>query len=189
MPNLTITARIQTTGSYLTFFPLEGLSVSACLPHIIWSLIIRTLHMMLSSTRPSRHQCCHRRLFSTRYVVHFPMLGPEHEDILYMGRFLKNNDPRLVRSADLSRIPELDLAAQLFAAILMLFVRRFRRPSYRPVRGIFFSFMASSAFYPFIYGCSIHDYARMDIEAGANRYLLTIITYLSAVTIYTMSRC
>ena len=28
----------------------------------------------------------------------------------------------------------------------------------------------------------------MNVEAGANRYLLTIVTYLAAVTIYAVSR-
>ncbi|KAL8897214.1 MAG: hypothetical protein Q9192_002693 [Flavoplaca navasiana] len=78
----------------------------------------------------------------------------------------------------------LDLMAQLFAATCVLFVPRFRQPSYRAIRGILFSFMASSAFYPIIYACLVHGYGQMNVEAGANRYLLTIITYLTAVTIY-----
>lgn len=47
--------------------------------------------------------------------------------------------------------------------------------------------MASSAFYPIIYACPVHGYGQMNVEAGANRYLLTIITYLTAVTIYAVS--
>ena len=66
----------------------------------------------------------------------------------------------------------------------MLFVPRFRQPSYRAIRGFLFSFMASSAFYPIIYACFVHGYRQMDLEAGANRYLLTFVTYLTAVTIY-----
>ena len=44
--------------------------------------------------------------------------------------------------------------------------------------------MSSSAFYPIIYACFVHGYGRMDVEAGATRYAMTIIVYLSAVTIY-----
>lgn len=44
-----------------------------------------------------------------------------------------------------------NLAAQLMAAIFVLFVRRFRQPEWRPLRGFLFSFMASSALYPIIY--------------------------------------
>ena len=47
--------------------------------------------------------------------------------------------------------------------------------------------MASSAFHPIIYACFVHDFQQMNIEAGANRYLLTIFTYLVAVTIYSVS--
>ena len=82
---------------------------------------------------------------------------------------------------------KLDLIAQFFAAIVVRFVPRFRRPSFRPIRGILFSFMASSAFYPIIYACFIHGYRTMDVEAGANRYVLAIVTYVTAVTIYAVS--
>lgn len=82
---------------------------------------------------------------------------------------------------------KLDLVAQVVAAICVLFVPRFRQPSYRAIRGLLFSFMASSAFYPIIYACFIHGYGQMDVEAGANRYLLTIVTYVTAVTIYAVS--
>ena len=70
----------------------------------------------------------------------------------------------------------------------MLFVRRLRKPAWRPVRGILFSFMASSAFYPIIYACFMHGYSQMDVEAGATRYAVTVLVYLSAVTIYGVSR-
>ena len=79
---------------------------------------------------------------------------------------------------------QVDLAAQSLAAIFVLFVPRVRRPAWRPVRGFLFSFMASSAFYPIICACFVHGYGRMDLEAGATRYALTVIVYLSAVTIY-----
>ena len=73
------------------------------------------------------------------------------------------------------------------AAIFVLFVRRFRKPAWRPFRGFLFSFMASSAFYPIIYGCFLNGYRQMDIEAGATSYALTILLYLTAVTIYSVS--
>ena len=69
----------------------------------------------------------------------------------------------------------------------MLFVPRVRKSAWRPVRGFLFSFMASSAFYPIIYACFVHGYGRMDLEAGATRYAMTIVVYLSAVTIYAVS--
>ena len=72
----------------------------------------------------------------------------------------------------------------MLAAIFVLFVPSFRQSSYRPFRGLLFSFMASSAFYPVICACFMFGYKQMNVEAGANRYLLTIITYLTAVTIY-----
>jgi adiponectin receptor len=79
---------------------------------------------------------------------------------------------------------QLDLAAQFVAIIFVLFVRRFRKPAWRPLRGFLFSFMASSAFYPIIYACYLHGYDQMNVEAGAWRYALTVIIYLTAVTIY-----
>ena len=48
--------------------------------------------------------------------------------------------------------------------------------------------MASSAFYPIIYACVIHGYEQMDVEAGATRYAVTVLVYLTAVTIYGVSR-
>ena len=48
--------------------------------------------------------------------------------------------------------------------------------------------MASSSFYPIIYACFVHGYSQMDIEAGATRYAVTVLVYLSAVTIYGVSR-
>lgn len=84
-------------------------------------------------------------------------------------------------------VPKLDLIAQLLAAIVVLFVPRFRRPSFRHIRGILFSFMASSAFYPIVYACFIDGYSQTDVEAGANRYVFTVVTYVSAVTIYAVS--
>ena len=47
--------------------------------------------------------------------------------------------------------------------------------------------MASSAFYPINHACFVHGFHQMHIEAGASRYLLTIVTYLVAVTIYAVN--
>lgn len=44
--------------------------------------------------------------------------------------------------------------------------------------------MATSTFYPIIYACFVHGFRQMNLEAGASRYLLTIVTYLVAATIY-----
>lgn len=73
------------------------------------------------------------------------------------------------------------------AAIFVLFVRRFRQPAWRPLRGFLFSFMASSAFYPIIYACFVHGYSHMNVEAGASRYALTVFVYVTAVTVYSVS--
>ena len=54
----------------------------------------------------------------------------------------------------------------------------------KPLRGFVFSFMASSAFYPVIVASFQHGYRQMDLEAGATRYALTVLTYLLAVTVY-----
>ena len=48
--------------------------------------------------------------------------------------------------------------------------------------------MASSAFYPIIYACFLNGYRQMNIEAGANRYAVTVLLYLTAVTIYGVSK-
>ena len=48
--------------------------------------------------------------------------------------------------------------------------------------------MASSAFYPIIYACFLNGYCQMDIEAGANRYAVTVVLYLIAVTVYVVSK-
>lgn len=47
-------------------------------------------------------------------------------------------------------------------AIFVLFVRRFRQPAWRPLRGFLFSFMASSAFYPIIYAGFLKKYSQID---------------------------
>ena len=48
--------------------------------------------------------------------------------------------------------------------------------------------MASSAFYPIIYACFLNGYRQMDIQAGASRYTVTVLLYLTAVTIYGVSQ-
>lgn len=83
---------------------------------------------------------------------------------------------------------QLDLTAQLLAATFVLFVPRFRQPAWRPIRAVLFKFMASSAFYPISYACFLHGYNQMNIEAGATRYVWTIAVYLTAVTIYGVSK-
>ena len=74
------------------------------------------------------------------------------------------------------------------AVVFVLFVRRFRNSAWRPFRGLLFSFMASSAFYPIIYACFLNGYRQMDIQAGASRYAVTVLLYLTAVTIYGVSK-
>ena len=47
--------------------------------------------------------------------------------------------------------------------------------------------MASSAFYPIIYACFLNGYRQMEIQAGADRYAVTVLLYLTAVAIYSVS--
>lgn len=47
--------------------------------------------------------------------------------------------------------------------------------------------MASSAFGPIMYACFMHGYSKMDLEAGASRYAITVVVYLTAVSIYAVS--
>lgn len=74
------------------------------------------------------------------------------------------------------------------AAIFVLFVRRFRQPAWRPLRGFLFSFMASSALYPIIYAGFLKGCSQIDTEAGASRYALIVFVYVTAVTFYGVSR-
>ncbi|CAD6590166.1 MAG: hypothetical protein ASARMPRED_004598 [Alectoria sarmentosa] len=77
-----------------------------------------------------------------------------------------------------------NLAAQILVAVTVLFVRRFRKPAWRPLRGFLFSFMALTTFSPLFYAYSVYGYRQLDIEAGANRYVATTLLYASAVVIY-----
>ena len=48
--------------------------------------------------------------------------------------------------------------------------------------------MASSAFYPIIYACFLNGYRQMDSQAGASRYAVTVALYMTAVTVYAVSK-
>ena len=54
----------------------------------------------------------------------------------------------------------------------------------RPLRGLVFSTMASSAFYPIIVKIFQIGWYRADVEYGASLYALTIFIYLCSVTTY-----
>lgn len=82
---------------------------------------------------------------------------------------------------------KLDLLAQVAAAIAIFLIPGFRARKMKPLRGFVFSFMASSSFYPIIVASFQHGYRQMDLEAGATRYALTVLTYLLAVTTYAVS--
>ncbi|KAL4907174.1 hemolysin-III related-domain-containing protein [Aspergillus multicolor] len=82
----------------------------------------------------------------------------------------------------------IDLFAQFLAAIFVLFVKRFRTSAWRPLRGLLFSFMTSSAFYPIIISVLQNGWAKADAEYGASLYALTILIYVSSVFVYA-SRC
>ena len=84
---------------------------------------------------------------------------------------------------------KIETLAQILAAIAIFLVPAFRARSMKPLRGFVFSFMASAAFYPIIAACFLHGYRVMDREAGATRYVLTVLTYLLAVTIYVVRLC
>ena len=79
------------------------------------------------------------------------------------------------------------MTVKLLGAIFVLFVRQFRKPSWRPFRGFLFSFIASSAFYPIIYASWQYGYREMSDAAGASRYAWTVLTYLVAVITYAVS--
>lgn len=72
---------------------------------------------------------------------------------------------------------QVDLAAQFLAAMLALFVKSFQAPKMRPLRGLVFSIMASSVFYPIIIKIFQVSWWRADTEYGASPYALTIIIY------------
>ncbi|KAG8161625.1 hypothetical protein KVR01_008612 [Diaporthe batatas] len=80
-----------------------------------------------------------------------------------------------------------NLTAQLLAALAALFSRTFQAPRMRPLRGLVFSVMASSAFYPIIIKIFQVGWSRASTEYGASFYVWTILIYLCSVTIYTVS--
>lgn len=80
--------------------------------------------------------------------------------------------------------PQVDLGAQLLAAIFILFVKSFQSSKMRPLRGLVFSILASSAFYPIIIKIFQIGWSRANIEYGASLYALTILIYLCSMTIY-----
>jgi adiponectin receptor len=57
----------------------------------------------------------------------------------------------------------------------------------RPLRGLLFSVMASSAFYPIIIKICQVGWSRADTEYGASLYAWTIFIYLCSVTTYAVS--
>ena len=80
------------------------------------------------------------------------------------------------------------MLAQSLAAVFVLFVKRFRTPAWRPLRGLLFSFMASSAFYPIVVAVVQMGWTKADTEYGASLYALTILIYVSSVAVYAVSR-
>ncbi len=70
---------------------------------------------------------------------------------------------------------------------MVVFVPKFRQPKVKPLRAALYSFTAFSAFYPIIYACYRNGYWQMDVEAGATRCLLTVLTYTIAVVAYAVS--
>lgn len=57
----------------------------------------------------------------------------------------------------------------------------------KPLRGVVFSVMASSAFYPIIIKIFQVGWSRANAEYGASLYVSTICIYLCSVTIYAVS--
>ncbi len=47
--------------------------------------------------------------------------------------------------------------------------------------------MASSALYPIIYAYFANGYSQMEVETCATKYAVTVLVYLTAVTIYGVS--
>ncbi|KAK8929277.1 Progestin and adipoQ receptor-like protein 1 [Metarhizium anisopliae] len=82
---------------------------------------------------------------------------------------------------------QVDLAAQVLAAMLTLFVKSFQAPKVRPLRGLVFSVMASSALYHLIIKIFQVGWSCVDAEYSASLYALTILIYLCSVTTYAAS--
>ncbi|CZT49527.1 related to membrane proteins, contain hemolysin III domain [Rhynchosporium secalis] len=79
-----------------------------------------------------------------------------------------------------------DLIAQFVAALLALFSKTFRAPKMQALRGLVFSVMASSAFFPIIIKIFQVGWTRANVEYGASLYSWTIFVYLCSVTIYAL---
>ena len=184
---------------------LPLLHLLGSVPRILESLARRSRR--LPARRSLRHHHRHRGVFSAWHVVHLPMLGSQNQDILDHRKFPQNyssnislqhlikhlqlgpTPPNLHNHNKLTTSPlkKLETAAQIAAAVAIFLVPAFRARKMKPLRGFVFSFMASSAFYPIIIACFQHNYSRMDLEAGATRYAMTVLTYLLAVTTYAVS--
>ncbi|EXU97049.1 hemolysin III family protein [Metarhizium robertsii] len=82
---------------------------------------------------------------------------------------------------------QVDLAAQFLAAMLALFVKSFQAPKVRPLRGLVFSVMASSALYHLIIKIFQVGWSCADAEYSASLYALTSLIYLCSVTMYAYS--
>jgi len=141
---------MSTIGSCLTFSSLEVRSVSVC-RRPTTSLRITRMPSMISITglicsgsAPLPLAVSHQA-----YGTRFPTSRGTRR---YIGlAFVKHHGSPSDSREVLTLTNQANLAAQLMAAIFVLFVRRFRQPEWRPLRGFLFSFMASSALYPIIY--------------------------------------
>jgi hypothetical protein len=141
---------MSTIGSCLAFSSLEVRSVSVC-RRPTTSLRITRMPSMISITglicsgsAPLPLAVSHQA-----YGTRFPTSRGTRR---YIGlAFVKHHGRPSDSREVLTLTNQANLAAQLMAAIFVLFVRRFRQPEWRPLRGFLFSFMASSALYPIIY--------------------------------------
>ncbi len=141
---------MSTIGSCLAFSSLEVRSVSVCRRPTTSLRITRMPSMIFitglicSGSAPLPLVVSHQA-----YGTRFPTSRGTRR---YIGlAFVKHHGSPSDSREVLTLTNQANLAAQLMAAIFVLFVRRFRQPEWRPLRGFLFSFMASSALYPIIY--------------------------------------
>ncbi|KAL4920369.1 hemolysin-III related-domain-containing protein [Aspergillus aurantiobrunneus] len=160
----------QTTQDDLVVFSLLFLGGAAC-------FTLSTIYHLLSNHSHATHDFCHKLDLLGIVTVTSGCFPPG----------LWYTFPCASRSTKATWIA-VDLFAQFLAAIFVLFVKRFRTSAWRPLRGILFSFMASSAFYPIIIAVFQMGWAKADAEYGASIYALTIVIYVSSVFVYA-SRC